>query len=116
MIGIGRQYLLLTVTLIILLSANFLVLDTEAQKQWRQFTMTNADYSSDPIMTVLPFDAIPAITDPRFVEADQAKLDVNSPIIGVSLNGDSHAYSIRLLNDHEIVNDQVGDIPIATTW
>lgn len=116
MIRIGRQYLLLTVTLIILLSANFLVLDTEAQKQWRQFSIANADYSTDPIMTVLPFDAIPAIIDPRFVEANQAKLDVNSPIIGVSLNGDSHAYSIRLLNDHEIVNDQVGDIPIATTW
>ena len=116
MIRIGRQYLPLTVTLIILLSANFLVLDTAAQNQWSQFTMANADYSSDPIMTVLPFDAIPAIIDPRFVEANQAKLDVNSPIIGVSLNGDSHAYSIRLLNDHEIVNDQVGDIPIAITW
>ena len=79
-------------------------------------SIANTDYSADPIMTVLPFDAIPAIIAPRFTEAHKAKLDVNSPIIGVSLNGDSHAYSIRLLNDHEIVNDQVGDIPIATTW
>ena len=74
------------------------------------------NYSTDPIITVLPFDAILAITEPRFVEARNAKLGINSPVIGVSLNGDSHAYSIHLLNGHEIVNDRVGGIPIATTW
>ena len=79
-------------------------------------SIANTDYSADPIMTVLPFDAIPAIITPRFIEAHKAKLEVDSPIIGVSLNGDSRAYSIRLLNGHEIVNDRVGGIPTATTW
>jgi len=32
------------------------------------------------------------------------------------MNSESHVYSIHLLNGHEIVNDQVGGIPIATTW
>ena len=33
------------------------------------------DYSNDEIRTLLPFDAIPAITDPQFVSAGAAKLD-----------------------------------------
>ncbi len=74
------------------------------------------DYSDDPIRTLLPFDAIPAITDPQFVSASEAKLDADAPVIGVTFNGESHAYSLYLLNGHEIVNDVVGGLNIATTW
>ena len=74
------------------------------------------DYSNDEIRTLLPFDAIPAITDPQFVPASAAKLDADAPVIGVNLNGESHAYSLYLLNGHEIVNDVVGGQNIATTW
>ena len=74
------------------------------------------DYSGDRILTVLSFDAIPAIKNPEFVSASEAKLKDDSPVIGVSFNGESHAYSIYLLNGHEIVNDEVGDVKIATTW
>lgn len=74
------------------------------------------DYSDDRIHTVLPYDAISAILNPEFVSANAAKLAADSPVIGVSFNGESHAYSIYLLNGHEIVNDEVGDVKIATTW
>ncbi len=74
------------------------------------------DYSDDAIRTLLPFDAIPAITDPQFVSASAARLDADAPVIGVTLNGESHAYSLYLLNGHEIVNDVVGGQNIATTW
>ena len=74
------------------------------------------DYSDDRILTALPYDAIPAILNPEFVPADEAKLATDSPVIGVSFNGESHAYSIHLLNGHEIVNDKVGGVKIATTW
>jgi hypothetical protein len=74
------------------------------------------DYSDDPILTVLPFDAIPAIKNPSFVPASDAKLSENAPVIGVSFNGQHRAYSIYLLNGHEIVNDVVGGEKIATTW
>ena len=74
------------------------------------------DYSGDAIRTLLPFDAIPAIRNPQFVAADEAKLGDNAPVIGVNFNGEQHAYSIYLLNGHEIVNDVVGGIKIATTW
>ena len=74
------------------------------------------DYNDDKIRTLLPFDAIPAITDPQFVSAGAAKLDADAPVIGVTFNGESHAYSLYLLNGHEIVNDVVGGMDIATTW
>lgn len=74
------------------------------------------DYSDDKIRTLLPFDAIPAITKPQFVSANAAKLDADAPVIGVTFNGESHAYSLYLLNGHEIVNDVVGGLNIATTW
>ena len=77
---------------------------------------TAADYTDDAIRTLLPFDAIPAITDPQFVPASGAKLDADVPVIGVTFNDESHAYSLYLLNGHEIVNDVVGGLKIATTW
>ncbi len=74
------------------------------------------DYSNDAIRTLLPFDAIPAILEPQFVSADKAKLEADAPVIGVSFNEESRAYSLYLLNGHEIVNDVVGAQKIATTW
>ena len=77
---------------------------------------TAADLNKDPIRTLLPFDGIPAITKPQFVSAIEAELDDDAPVIGVTFNDESHAYSLYLLNGHEIVNDVVGDKKIATTW
>ena len=68
------------------------------------------------IHTVLPFDQIPAIFKPEFVSADSAEIGPDAPVIGVSLGKESHAYSMVLLNHHEIVNDRVNGHPIATTW
>ncbi len=68
------------------------------------------------IHTVLPFDGIPAVFDLTFVTAQEATVEPTSPMIGVSLNGEKHAYSCIMLNHHEIVNDVVGGVPIATTW
>ncbi len=38
------------------------------------------------------------------------------PVIGVAINNDSRAYPIRLLNVHEVVNDNLAGQPIAITW
>ncbi len=77
---------------------------------------TAADTDKDPIITLLRFDQIPAITKPQFVPAAIADLDPNAPVIGVTINDESHAYSLYLLNGHEIVNDVIGGEKIATTW
>ena len=74
-----------------------------------------AEQPSD-IHTVLPFDAIPAIFSPTFLAAEDAEVHGDSPMIGVSIGGEQHAYSMVLLNGHEIVNDVVGGRAIASTW
>lgn len=75
-------------------------------------------YAEYELITLLPKDAIPAIDDPQFLTASQADeyYDPEELILGVSINGESRAYSLPLLSNHEIVNDTVGGVKIAVTW
>jgi len=68
------------------------------------------------IEKVLEPDVIRSIKNPDFVSASKTTLHPDEPVIGVSINGDSRAYSTYLLNSHEIVNDVVGGKPVAITW
>ncbi len=70
------------------------------------------------IVTLLPFDAIPAIDDPEFLSAAQADEEYapDEMVIGVEFNGQARAYSVPHLSSHEIVNDTVGGVKIAVTW
>ena len=74
--------------------------------------------SSLKVITVLPFDAIPAILDPSFVTGDDAREQYSSDemVLGLSIGDDSRAYSIPYLSSREIVNDVVGCVPVAVTW
>ena len=77
---------------------------------------TDISRQKDEIQDSLPRDAIPAIRNPEFVPAEEAGLDDNEPVVGITIDGESHAYSIYLLNHHEIVNDKIGDTFFAVTW
>lgn len=70
------------------------------------------------IVELLPPDAIPAIDNPEFYSADEAdsEYDPNEMVLGISINGDTRAYSTSFLDRHEIVNDEVGGRKIAVTW
>ena len=70
------------------------------------------------LVTLLGFDAIPAISNPQFVTAIEAEdwMEPTEQVLGLSINGDHRAYSIRMLSRHEIVNDVVGGVPVAVTW
>ncbi len=70
------------------------------------------------IITLLGYDAIPAILDPQFLTAEQAQeqFHPDEQVLGLSINGDNRAYSIPMLSRHEIVNDEVGGVPVAVTW
>ncbi len=74
--------------------------------------------SSPPegVEILLPRGAIPAITDPQFVAAGDAKIDGDSWVFGVIVDGEARAYSIALLNHHEIVNDNIAGRPLAAVW
>ncbi len=80
--------------------------------------VTVEEFQELEIITLLGFDGIPAILDPTFVSAERAEdwMDPDEPVLGLSINGDSRAYSVRMLSQHEIVNDVVGGLPVAVTW
>lgn len=65
-----------------------------------------------------PKDGIPAISDPTFepVVAASAWLSDRDPVIVFAEAGDARAYPLAILIWHEIVNDVVGDRPVAVTF
>jgi len=64
-----------------------------------------------------PKDGIPALTDPTFETASEANyLDDGDRVIGVSINGQSKAYPLLILNWHEVVNDKIGGSAIVVTY
>ena len=70
------------------------------------------------MVTLLPRDAIPAITDPSFVSAAEAMewMDAGEGVIGLAFEGEAKAYPINMLSRHEIVDDVVGGNAVAVTW
>ncbi len=65
-----------------------------------------------------PKDGIPAIDDPTLhLVADEADLTPLEPVITLEIAGEvPRAYPVRYLMWHEIVNDAVGDVPVAVTF
>ncbi len=64
-----------------------------------------------------PKDGIPSIDDPKFAEIQGSQFVSDSDIvIGLEINGDARAYPLFILVWHEIVNDRVGDVPVAVTY
>lgn len=78
---------------------------------------TQAGQDETPkIHNILPKDAIRAVLKPEFVSVEKAQVEDAAAMIGVVLNDEAHVYSAVLLNSHEVVNDTVGGVDIATTW
>ena len=64
-----------------------------------------------------PKDGIPSIDHPKFLTPSEATfLHDEDYVLGVEINGIAKAYSIQILNYHEIVNDWFGDLPIVITY
>ena len=70
------------------------------------------------MVTVLPRDAISAVTRPRFLTPDEAErwMSPSERVIGLEIGNEARAYPINLLSRHEIVDDVVGGKPVAVTW
>ena len=65
----------------------------------------------------VPKDGIPALTDPKHIAAREADfLKPDDRVIGVESGSVARAYPLAILNYHEIVNDRVGELPLAVTY
>ena len=64
-----------------------------------------------------PKDGIPSIDNPVFAGVEDASFVADSDIvIGLEIDGQARAYPLSILVWHEIVNDEVGGIPVAVTY
>ncbi len=85
--------------------------------------LENITVDLDEVVALLPPDAIPAILPDEVpgimisaAEADAGGMAADTRVLGVSINGESRAYPIPFMSQHEIVNDVVGGKYIAATW
>ena len=65
---------------------------------------------------ILPRGGIEAVFEPQFVSVGEADIPADAWILGVVIEGQAKAYSLNLLNRHEVVNDRFGDLPVAAVW
>jgi hypothetical protein len=64
-----------------------------------------------------PKDGIPSLDYPKFIKAAQVDfLRDEDRVLALTRNGIAKAYPLRILNWHEIVNDQFGDEGIIITY
>lgn len=65
---------------------------------------------------LLPRGRLASIDDPQYVSAKSAKLDDDAFVFGLIVEGQPLAYSLNLLNSHEVVNGNVGETNFAAVW
>lgn len=65
-----------------------------------------------------PKDGIPALDHPRFVSIPEAQawLKPQEPVVSLVVGGVARAYPLQILIWHEIVNDRLGEVPVAVTF
>ena len=65
-----------------------------------------------------PPDGIPPIEDPVFLPAEEgdAWIGQEEPVVVIEIDGDARAYPVQVMIWHEIVNDEVGGVPVAVTY
>ncbi len=63
-------------------------------------------------------DGIPAIDNPSHesIAAAGEWLDDRAPVIALEVNGQARAYPLAILMWHEIVNDELGGVPVVVTF
>ena len=65
---------------------------------------------------LLPRGKIPAIDRPTLLPASRAEIGDDAWVLGVVVDGQARAYSLNLLNSHEVVNDRIGQVAFAAVW
>ncbi len=63
-------------------------------------------------------DGIPPIDDPVFLNAsdDPEYMEDDDPVVALEVEGEAKAYPLDVLQWHEIVNDELGGIPVTVTY
>lgn len=93
--------------------------DEEGNVEW--FDMTDSSIDPHRFQFGIGKDRIDSIDRPEFVAADDPLLPsrgitAETPVLGVFLNGIARAYPVKLMDAHEVVNDDFGGEAYAVLW
>lgn len=62
-------------------------------------------------------DGIPSLDDPKLISANKADYLIDDDLVfGVSINGDTRAYPLRIMGWHEMFNETIGGVPVALAY
>ena len=75
-----------------------------------------ADELPEGVEQIIPRGQSAAVFEPEFVSADEAEISDDAWVLGVVVEGVAKAYSLNLLNRHEVVNDRSGGTAFAAVW
>ncbi len=87
------------------------------------FDLSEAKIDRQYVAELFKRDGFPSLIEPRALSREQIReqwgkkyLVDTDLVLGFVYNGEARAYPLRVLNWHEIVNDQFGDLPVAITY
>lgn len=82
------------------------------------FDLSNAVVPRESIREGGPArDRIRSVDAPEFAPPPEAAwCPPPVPVIGMSLDGVAHAYPVHVLEYHQVVNDQLGDVPVVVAY
>ncbi len=114
----NRPTAILCLTLFVAAAIAPLAAGQSAESQFR----TNWQKSSVDLREIMsggvPKDGIPPIDNPKFVstKGGAAWVGAREPVIMLVVEGDARAYPLQIMTYHEIVNDEVGGVPVTVTF
>ena len=90
------------------------------KREWpdTDFSNTTVENWNEILSGGPPKDGIPALSDPSFISvSEESRIGDREPVMAVEIDGEvPRAYPIRYLTWHEIVNDVIGEVPVAVTF
>ncbi len=85
---------------------------------WRTDLSKKSIQLSELISGGPPKDGIPGVNDPKFVSPTEAAKWVSpkEPVLVIEHADEVRAYPLQILIWHELVNDQIGDLPVLVSF
>lgn len=93
--------------------------DEEGNVEW--FDMTDSTVDPRRFQFGIGKDRIDSIDRPEFVAPDDPRLEARgitaeTPVLGVFLNEIARAYPVKVMDNHEVVNDDFDGDAFAVLW
>jgi hypothetical protein len=91
--------------------------EAPSRANWPATDFSHTSVPMAKITVIGARDTPPTVTRPEFASL-QSQTDIGGlePVVSVEINGVSKAYPLQILAQHQVVNDVIGDVPVAVTF